>query len=128
MEQRHVAQRHQAHVGAVVHSGHLLARNVGQQGDVVEPAFPSALDELLARVRGVLRRRRWDGATPETGGPRSVEIGDVTVHFDRFELETPRGQVDLTTREVALLRSLIEHEGKTVSIANSSFLEEIATQ
>jgi DNA-binding response OmpR family regulator len=38
----------------------------------------------------------------------------VTVHFDRFELETPEGVVRLTTREAALLRALLEREGEAV--------------
>jgi len=75
---------------------------------------PFQLDELLARVRGLLRRRRWDGAVREGEGRREVRFGDVTVHFDRFEIETPRGTVRLTTRETGLLRALIEREGEAV--------------
>ena len=72
---------------------------------------PFSLDELLARVRALLRRRRWDGVAPDAGPPRSEVIGRVTVHFDRFELETPEGTVRLTTREAGLLRALIDREG-----------------
>ncbi|MCH7707861.1 MAG: response regulator, partial [Myxococcales bacterium] len=43
---------------------------------------PFRLDELLARVRGLLRRRRWDGVAPDRNSPRAVVIGVVTVHFD----------------------------------------------
>lgn len=76
---------------------------------------PFHLDELLARVRGLLRRRRWDGVSPLEKPPNPVMIGDVTVHFDRFQLDTPRGQVNLTTRELALLRALIERKGEAVT-------------
>ena len=75
---------------------------------------PFALDELLARVRALLRRRRWDGVAPEAGGPGSEPIGDVIVHFDRFELSTPGGEVRLTTREIGLLRALLDREGEAV--------------
>jgi DNA-binding response OmpR family regulator len=75
---------------------------------------PFRLEELFARVRGLLRRRRWDGVAPDGDGPRTVQFGDVTVHFDRFELETPRGMLRLTTREAGLLRALIEREGEAV--------------
>lgn len=75
---------------------------------------PFQLDELLARVRGLLRRRRWDSAGPEPE-PRRAEIGATIVHFDRFELETPNGIVSLTTREMALLRCLIERKGAAVT-------------
>jgi len=75
---------------------------------------PFELDELLARVRGLLRRRRWDGVTsPEAPGP--VAIGDVIAHFDRLELETPNGTVALTTREAGLLRALVDRKGEALT-------------
>src|SRR5690606_33315606 len=73
---------------------------------------PFVLAELLARVRALLRRRRWDA--PAAAEERAVSFGDVTVHFDRFEIEGPRGRVELTTRETALLRALVEREGRAV--------------
>jgi len=84
---------------------------------------PFQLDELLARVRVLLRRRRWDGVAGNGEGPRSERFGDVVAHFDRFELETPRGTVQLTTREAALLRALIDREGKAVP--RGELLEEV---
>ena len=75
---------------------------------------PFKLDELLVRTRALLRRRRWDGATPEEDGLREFRFGEVTVHFDRFEVETPGETVRLTTREIGLLRALIEREGEAV--------------
>jgi DNA-binding response OmpR family regulator len=75
---------------------------------------PFHLDELLARVRGLLRRRRWDGAS-EAAAPEPLRIGVATVHFDRFELETPQGRIRLTTRELGLLRALAEREGEAVT-------------
>ena len=75
---------------------------------------PFKLDELLARARALLRRRRWDGVPREAEGPRTERFGDVEVHFDRFELETPRGTTRLTTREAGLLRALIDREGEAV--------------
>jgi DNA-binding response OmpR family regulator len=77
-------------------------------------AKPFALDELLVRVRALLRRRRWDRVPAEEGTPRSVRFGDVTVHFDRFEIDTPRETIRLTTREAGLLRALVEREGSAV--------------
>jgi DNA-binding response OmpR family regulator len=78
-------------------------------------AKPFHLDELLARVRGLLRRRRWDGAPSREETSRTVTIGDTRVHFDRFELETPEQVISLTTREAALLRALVEREGEAVT-------------
>jgi len=84
---------------------------------------PFRLDELLARMRGLLRRRRWDGVEKPHDAPRSVAIGETTVHFDRFELETPRGVHSLTTREAALLRALLDREGEAVT--RGQLLEEV---
>jgi DNA-binding response OmpR family regulator len=75
---------------------------------------PFKLDELLVRTRALLRRRRWDGAEGEDGAAREVQIGRVTVHFDRFEIESPDGVIALTPREAGLLRALIEREGEVV--------------
>ncbi|HXK23272.1 MAG TPA: response regulator transcription factor [Myxococcota bacterium] len=75
---------------------------------------PFHLDELLARVRGLLRRRRWDGAAEPASTP-PLQIGVATVHFDRFELETPQETIRLTTRELGLLRALADREGEAVT-------------
>lgn len=75
---------------------------------------PFVLAELLARVRALLRRRRWYGAPEESGELREVSFGDVTVHFDRFEIERGGERIELTTRETALLRALVEREGRAV--------------
>jgi DNA-binding response OmpR family regulator len=75
---------------------------------------PFKLNELLVRSRALLRRRRWDGATEGEGGLREFCFGDVTVRFDRFEVQTPGETVRLTTRELGLLRALIEREGEAV--------------
>jgi len=77
-------------------------------------AKPFRLDELLARVRGLLRRRRWDGGA-ERGRAREISFGEVTVHFDRFEIVTPAGRQRVTTREAGLLRALVDREGDVVT-------------
>jgi DNA-binding response OmpR family regulator len=75
---------------------------------------PFRLDELLARTRGLLRRRRWDGVA-DGAPPVPVAIGASTLHFDRFELSTPNGVVNLTTREMGLLRALVDRGGEAVT-------------
>lgn len=85
---------------------------------------PFRLDELLARVKGLLRRRRWDRvAAPEEASSREICFGDVTVRLDRFELTTPRGTVSLTAREMGLLRALVDREGE--SVTRGELLEEV---
>lgn len=83
---------------------------------------PFRLEELLARVRGLLRRRRWDGA-PRDGALPSVQVGDAVVHFDRFEIEVGDERIQLTTKEAALLRVLVEREGEAVP--RGDLLEEV---
>jgi DNA-binding response OmpR family regulator len=76
---------------------------------------PFRLDELLARVRGLLRRRRWDGVETTNEPLQDVVVGRSTIRFDRFTIETPQETVELTTREVGLLRALVDREGETVT-------------
>lgn len=76
---------------------------------------PFRLDELLARVRGLLRRQRWDGGGVDRETRREVSFGEVTVHFDRFEIVTPAGTERITTREAGLLRALVDREGEAVT-------------
>ncbi len=75
---------------------------------------PFRLDELLIRLRALLRRRRWDNAADEPA-PREIAFGKVIAHLDRLELETPRGVIRLTPREAALLRALVDREGEPVT-------------
>jgi DNA-binding response OmpR family regulator len=84
---------------------------------------PFELAILIARIRGLLRRRAWL-ETPSNGTPPPEKNADVftfgserdkTVDFDSLELKV-RGRVfRLTLMEASLLRYLIEHEGKTIS-------------
>ena len=76
---------------------------------------PFRLEELLARVRVLLRRRRWDGVESGSEPQPDVTVGDAVIHFDRFSIETTEGTVTLTTREVGLLRALVDREGETVT-------------
>lgn len=76
---------------------------------------PFILAELLARVRALLRRRRWDGGSGGEDELREVSFADVRVHFDRFEIERGDETIQLTIREAALLRALIEREGRAVT-------------
>lgn len=84
---------------------------------------PFRLEELLARVRGLLRRRRWDGVETLNEPLPDVQVGDSVIRFDRFEIETPEETVTLTTREVGLLRALVDREGETVT--RGELLEEV---
>jgi DNA-binding response OmpR family regulator len=76
---------------------------------------PFRLDELLIRLRALLRRRKWDNAADLPPSAREVAFGKVVARLDRLELETPSGTIQLTPREAALLRELIVHEGEPLT-------------
>jgi DNA-binding response OmpR family regulator len=70
---------------------------------------PFSLLELLARVRGLLRRG------PPSAASSSKLVGDLSI--DREQHRVVRGQrtIDLTPREFAILECLMDNAGKTVS-------------
>lgn len=91
---------------------------------------PFDLAILLARVRGLLRRREWLQA-PVNNSTVSKQKdvftfggkGEKMVNFDLLELSI-HGQIyRLTLMEANVLRYLIEHEGKAVS--RKIMLEEV---
>ncbi len=84
---------------------------------------PFRLDELMARVRVLIRRRRWDGVETLSEPLPEVQVGQSTIHFDRFAIESAEDTVSLTTREVGLLRALVDREGETVT--RGELLEEV---
>ena len=77
-------------------------------------AKPFDLRVLLARVKGLLRRRDW--ARSGTDGPERARIGDVEVDFTAFELRPRSGEVQrLTLLEAMLLKLLVQNAGRIVS-------------
>ena len=69
---------------------------------------PFAFEEMLARVRALLRRPRFSEAV-------QFGVGDLTM--DLLSRKVTRGgeRVDLTVREFELLEYLMRHEGQVVS-------------
>jgi DNA-binding response OmpR family regulator len=106
---------------------------------------PFDLAVLLARIKGLLRRREWfdrdaqsvDKRQPEVSAPSTAPAGaragvtdneeftfdGKTIDFGRLELRTSEQTVRLTLMEAELLRYLIEHEGRAVS--RKSMLEDV---
>ncbi len=89
---------------------------------------PFELPILIARIRGLLRRREWlrvttTQLTPPPGVKETYTFGDKRVHFDLLELHVRDRVFPLTLMEANVLRHLIEHEGKPVS--RKMMLEEV---
>jgi DNA-binding response OmpR family regulator len=78
-------------------------------------AKPFDLEVLLARVKGLLRRRDWARGG---GGPETARIGEAQVDFRSFEISAPgRAVVKLTLLEAMLLKLLVQGAGRIVSKA-----------
>jgi DNA-binding response OmpR family regulator len=71
---------------------------------------PFSTDELLARVRALLRRGQ---RRPEP--PPALELGDVVVDFEKHTAHRAGEAVHLTAREFAMLRLLAESRGAPVT-------------
>ena len=69
---------------------------------------PFVFEELMARIRAVLRRRNI-----QTDGILSV--ADLYVDLDKREVRRGIRSVELTTREFELLKLLVQHQGKPLS-------------
>jgi DNA-binding response OmpR family regulator len=77
---------------------------------------PFSTDELLARVRALLRRVERQGRTVG-----EIDLGEVHVDFVRQEARRGRRKLRLTAKEFAVLRLLAEAGGEPVT--REQFLE-----
>jgi two-component system alkaline phosphatase synthesis response regulator PhoP len=90
---------------------------------------PFDLAILIARLRGLLRRREWlrESLAREASAPpdpqNEFHFGDKSIHFDRLELRVRDQVFPLTLMETNVLRHLIRHEGKPVS--RKTMLEQV---
>jgi Response regulators consisting of a CheY-like receiver domain and a winged-helix DNA-binding domain len=89
---------------------------------------PFELSILIARIRGLLRRRDWLLASTNQDSAPSGEkdtftFNGKTVSFDVLELRVGERVFPLTLMEANLLRYLIRYEGKPVS--RKAMLEEV---
>ncbi len=69
---------------------------------------PFSYEELLARVRALLRRSR-------SGNSRQVHIGEVTIDLDAYTVTRAGKSVPVTLKEFELLAYLAEHRGQAKS-------------
>ena len=89
---------------------------------------PFELSILIARIRGLLRRKQWLRSTaPAAGAPKAAKdsfaFSEKSVHFDLLEVHAGGKIYPLTLMEASILRFLIDHEGRAVS--RKSMLQEV---
>lgn len=70
---------------------------------------PFSTDELLARVRALLRRKT------KTNAPKIIALGDAKVDFARQKAWMKRKPLSLTAKEFAMLRLMAEANGEPVT-------------
>jgi DNA-binding response OmpR family regulator len=80
---------------------------------------PFSLRELLARIHAHLRRRQSDNLPPS----EQVKVGIAEVDFKRHILLSNGKPVDVSARELDMLRYLVLHKGQVVS--RDRLLEEV---
>jgi two-component system KDP operon response regulator KdpE len=73
---------------------------------------PFGVEELLARVRAVLRRTQWQAAPPPGGIKR---FGDLEIDLAGHVVRRHGGEVRLSPIEFSLLEQLVTHSGKVLS-------------
>jgi DNA-binding response OmpR family regulator len=73
-------------------------------------AKPFSLAELLARVRGALRR-----SAQTAGARRTLQFGDVTVDMEARTVRRAGADVDMTATEFDLLQCLLLERGRVLS-------------
>ena len=86
---------------------------------------PFELAILMARLRGLQRRRRWneqDAETPETTTDR-YSFGDRTLDFGAMEVRAHGKSYRLTQMECDLLKYLVRNAGQAIS--RGTLLEEV---
>lgn len=69
---------------------------------------PFALEELLARVRALLRR-------PAEQQPSILRVGDLTLDTINYSVKRSGKEINLTSREFALLEYMLRNPGRPLS-------------
>jgi len=87
---------------------------------------PFELSILIARIRGLLRRKQWLRSTApaaKSDAKESYAFGEKSIHFDLLEVHAAGKIYPLTLMEASILRFLVDQEGKAV--ARKSMLQEV---
>lgn len=110
----------------------LLLTALGRPEDVLQ-GFEAGADDylpkpfdlavLLARVNGLLRRRKWLSGEAKPATSDSIVVNGRKIDFANLELTNGGEIVPLTLMETKLLRYLIDNEGRAIS--RKTILEDV---
>lgn len=87
----------------------ILGLELGADDYLTKPFSPR---EVVARVKAILRRSQIGDAEKSE---QTLEIGDLEIHLDRFDVYFKGRQLVLTPKEFELLLYLANHRGKVLS-------------
>ncbi len=73
---------------------------------------PFGVEELLARVRAVLRRTQWEGMLPASG---IKQFGDLAIDLAGHVVRLRGTEVRLSPTEFAVLKQLVANAGKVLT-------------
>ena len=76
---------------------------------------PFAIEELLARIRVAMKKRRARDTLPEKKAEDVLTSGPVTLDLASWQARVRGETVALTKKEFDTLKYLMEHEGKAVT-------------
>ena len=74
---------------------------------------PFHLEELLLRVKGMLKRKTWYKKV--TSGEPLVSFGKNKINFENLSCSNGKNDFNLTPQEAMVMKYLIENKGKIVS-------------
>ena len=81
---------------------------------------PFSIRELIARVKANLRKAevsttKADEKSENNGKSQKIEVGDLSLDLDRFEVRVKGEVIDLTIREFEVLKYLANQPGQVVT-------------
>ncbi len=74
---------------------------------------PFHLEELLARIKGMLKRKAWYKNASEI--KPVIKFGKCEVNFENYKCSVGAKKFTLTQREAMMLKYLVERKGKIIS-------------
>lgn len=82
----------------------VVGLEIGADDYIIKPFSPR---ELVARIKTVLRRSSKKETEKE-----AVQLGDLTINPQRYEVYVKNNKIDLTTTEFKILESLVNGNGR----------------